>query len=170
MEVRDLVTEELDKIDNGKVQLHDGCVACHIMFLLKKDMQKPEQDAADALSELLSKDAPLNEKFIETVEKVHMIERGLGGSFPLRERDSKDAYLDAYFKNVLDELEADLKEYGKDAVLRKLVLSYINLYLAQTIGVDYHAATEEVYYMLRKDSTGKKNQEIDRLVKKTLNT
>jgi uncharacterized protein YpmB len=38
------------------------------------------------------------------------------------------------------------------------------LYLAQTIGVDYHAATEELYYLLRKDHS--KDSKISQLVAK----
>lgn len=161
-DINEVVLKELERIEENKVQLQQGCVACHIMFLLKEKTGKSEQDAADILSELLSKDVKLNERFINVVENVHMIQRGLGGSFPLRERESKDAYLDAYFKNVLDELESDIKHQGNDTVRRKLILGYLNLYVAQTIGVDYHAATEEVYYMLRKDTD--KNRHIERLI------
>jgi hypothetical protein len=44
------------------------------------------------------------------------------------------------------------------------VLAYISLYLAQTIGVDYHAATEELYYLLRKKDS--KNAQIDEIISK----
>ena len=36
-------------------------------------------------------------------------------------------------------------------VLRKLLLSSISLQVAQNLGIDYHAATEELYYYLRKN-------------------
>ncbi len=35
-------------------------------------------------------------------------------------------------------------------VLRKLIMSQIALELAQNLGIDYHAATEELYYYMRK--------------------
>ncbi|MFM7796944.1 MAG: hypothetical protein ACKO7N_09290, partial [Candidatus Nitrosotenuis sp.] len=53
--------------------------------------------------------------------------------------------------NVLDELSSDLIVFSPEILLRKLLLVYLSLYIAQTIGVDYHAATEELYYILRKD-------------------
>lgn len=36
-------------------------------------------------------------------------------------------------------------------VLRKLLLSSISLQVAQNLGIDYHAATEELYYYMRKN-------------------
>ena len=39
--------------------------------------------------------------------------------------------------------------YGKDIVMRKLLITYLSLQLAQTIGVDHHAAKEELYYYMR---------------------
>ncbi len=88
----------------------------------------------------------------------------MGGAFAARERESKDSYLEAYFSNVLDELASDLHFASHDVILRKLLLSYLALYLAQTIGVDYHAATEELYYLLRKDDA--KNSKIAHLIAK----
>ena len=35
--------------------------------------------------------------------------------------------------------------------MRKLVLSHIALNIAQNLGIDYHAATEELYYYMRKN-------------------
>jgi hypothetical protein len=55
-------------------------------------------------------------------------------------------------RNVLSELSADLVNYGTDIVLRKLLLiTSISLEIAQKIGIDYHAATEELYYYMRKN-------------------
>lgn len=162
--VQEMIREELQKVLAHKESLHDGCAACHIIFSLKNKTGTSEQDCADALSEALTADPKLNEEFIETIEKIHMIERSMGGTFALRERESKDAYLEAYFANVLEELRADTIKYSQHAVLRKLVLAYISLYLAQTIGVDYHAATEELYYLLRK--TDSKNAQIDEIISK----
>lgn len=146
--------------------MNQGCAACHVIFSMKQEITGSEQDAADMLSEILTEDQKLNQEFIETVEQIHMVERGFGGPFPKRDRESKDDYLDAYFKNVLDELNSDSKQYSKEAVLRKLLLSHIGLYIAQTLGVDYHAATEELYYILRKDDS--KNEMISRTIQRIL--
>ena len=159
-----LIRKELDKIKDHQVHLHGGCVACHMIFTLKERLGVPEQNAADLLSEILTNDSTLNREFIDIVEKIHMNERNLGGSFSLRERESKDNYLEAYFSNVLDELTSDLITASHQIILRKLLLSYLALYLAQTIGIDYHAATEELYYLLRKDDS--KNSKISQLIAK----
>jgi hypothetical protein len=159
-----LIKSELTKIKNHDVELHEGCVACHMIFTLKRHLNSSEQDAADLLSEVLTHDSTLNHEFIDVVEQIHMSERNMGGSFALRERESKDSYLEAYFSNVLDELAADLKTMSSQVILRKLLLSYLGLYLAQTIGIDYHAATEELYYLLRKDNN--KNSKISQLIAK----
>jgi len=163
-ELRNMIIIELEKIKNHKTHLDQGCAACHVMFSLKDTLGSSEQDCADMVSQILSEDSKLNEEFIETVEQIHMNERGLGGSFAMRERESKDAYLDAYFANVLDELSSDLTQYSSEILLRKLLLAYISLYIAQTIGVDYHAATEELYYILRKNE--KKNLQLDEFIDK----
>lgn len=49
------------------------------------------------------------------------------------------------------ELSSDLINYGTDTVLRRLLVSNIALEIAQNIGIDYHAATEELYYYMRKN-------------------
>ena len=160
----DFIRQELDKIKEHKVDLHGGCVACHMIFTLKENLKSSEQNSADLLSEILTHDSDLNREFIDIVEQIHMNERHLGSSFALRERESKDNYLEAYFSNVLDELTSDLITSSHQIILRKLLLSYLALYLAQTIGVDYHAATEELYYLLRKDDS--KNSKISQLIAK----
>ncbi|MGI0008739.1 MAG: hypothetical protein ACRD92_03875 [Nitrosopumilaceae archaeon] len=160
----DFIRNELDDIREHQVKLHGSCVACHMIFRLKEKLESSEQNAADLLSEVLTSDSVLNREFIDVVEKIHMNDRHLGGSFALRERESKDSYLEAYFSNVLDELTSDLITSSHQIMLRKLLLSYLALYLAQTIGVDYHAATEELYYLLRKDDS--KNSKISQLVAK----
>ena len=43
------------------------------------------------------------------------------------------------------------KYVRSDIVLRKLLISAIALEIAQNIGIDYHAATEELYYYMRKN-------------------
>ena len=159
-----LVKETLGKIKNHEIELQQGCVACHVIFSLKQNSGRSEQDAADLLSDVLTHDSKLNSEFIEVVEQIHMSERSMGGTFAARKRDSKDSYLETYFSNVLDELTSDLHFASHQVILRKLLLSYLALYLAQTIGVDYHAATEELYYLLRKDDA--KNSKIARLIAK----
>lgn len=163
-EIKDIINQELEKILTHQSQLQNGCAACHVMFSLKSRLDMPEQDCADLVSEVLTGDRVLNEKFIYTVEQIHMIERKLGGSFTLRERESKDAYLEVYFSNVLEEIRSDLNHFSYKVLLRKLLLAYLSLYIAQTIGVDYHAATEELYYILRKDE--KKNLQIEEFISK----
>ena len=159
-----IVRQTLARIKNHEVELHQGCVACHVIFSIKENSGRSEQDAADLLSEVLTHDSDLNTEFIEVVEQLHMKERNTGGAFAARERESKDSYLEAYFSNILDDLASDLHLGSHDIILRKLLLSYLALYLAQTIGVDYHAATEELYYLLRKDEG--KNSKIAQLIAK----
>ncbi|MDE1829458.1 MAG: hypothetical protein KGI25_03955 [Thaumarchaeota archaeon] len=159
-----LIRDTMSKIKSHEIELHQGCVACHVIFTLKQKSGRSEQDAADLLSNVLTHDPKLNSEFIEVVEQVHMKERNMGGAFATRERESKDNYLEAYFSNVLDELTSDLNFASYQVILRKLLLSYLGLYLAQTIGVDYHAATEELYYLLRKDDV--KNSKIAHLIAK----
>lgn len=164
VKVSDMIKEELLKIQNHQTDLHGGCAACSVIFSLKNKLASSEQDCADALSDVLTDDPTLNQQFIEVVEQIHMSERQLGGAFVLRDRESKDSYLDAYFTNVLDELKSDLGHYSHGVLIRKLLLSYLGLYIAQTIGVDYHAATEELYYLLRKNP--QKNSQIDEFLSK----
>ena len=52
-------------------------------------------------------------------------------------------------KDGLYELNGDLVNYGKDIVMPKLLLTYLSLRLAQSVGVDHHAAKEELYYYMR---------------------
>ena len=158
------IKKELDNIKDHQIDLHGSCVACHIIFRLKEKLESSEQNAADLLSEILTDNSILNREFIDVVEKIHMSDKHLGGSFALRERESKDSYLEAYFSNVLDELTSDLITTSHQIILRKLLLSYLSLYLAQTIGIDFHAATEELYYLLRKDDS--RNSKISQLIAK----
>lgn len=79
-----------------------------------------------------------------------MKQRMMGLTFAIKTREAKDRYIDSQFKNALDELLADAANYGTDIVIRKLVMSYIGLEIAQNLGIDYHAATEELYYYMRK--------------------
>lgn len=162
--VKNLIKEELEKIRTHQTELQQGCAACHVMFSLNEKLNLPEQDCADLISEILTGDPQLNEEFVQTVEQIHMLERQVGGAFALMQRESKNAYLDAYFANVLDELGSDLNQFSHKLLIRRLLLAYLSLYIAQTIGVDYHAATEELYYLLRKNEV--KNLQLDEFISK----
>lgn len=75
----------------------------------------------------------------------------MGVQFSIKSREAKDRYIDANLKNVISELAVDIKNYGIELVLRKLLLSLVSVQLAQNIGVDHHAATEELYYYMKKN-------------------
>jgi hypothetical protein len=114
-------------------------------------MQISESRASDLLSQILFHDQQLNDSFIEMVENIHMKRRNMAIPFALKNRDVKDRYIESNFKNFLEEISYDFINYGHDLVLRKLVISAIALEIAQNIGIDYHAATEELYYYIRKN-------------------
>jgi cobalamin biosynthesis protein CbiD len=132
--------------------MQNECSACHhILFKLADKMQTSESDASDLLSEILTHDAELNDLFIEMVENIHMKQRMMAVAFSIKNRQAKDKYIDSNFRNTLSELSSDLINYGSAIVLRKLLISSIALGIAQNIGIDYHAATEELYYYMRKN-------------------
>ena len=85
------------------------------------------------------------------VEKIHMKERLMGLQFSIKSREAKDRYIDANIKNIISELSTEIKNFGMEIVLRKLLLSLMSVQLAQNIGVDHHAATEELYYYMKKN-------------------
>jgi hypothetical protein len=146
-----IISEEISNIkDNPSIVKANGCAACHVLFSIVDRMHLNESEASDILSQILFHDPHLNESFIEMVENVHMKQRMMAIPFSIRTRESKDKYIDSNLKNVLSELSADLVNYGTDIVLRKLLLLSISLEIAQNIGIDYHAATEELYYYMRK--------------------
>jgi len=149
---KQLISDEINKVSNDPSIIRDnGCAACHILFNLIDKLQINESDASDILSEVLFHDLKMNDRFIEMVENIHMKQRMMAVPFSIKSRDAKDKYIDSNFKNLLAELSSDLVNYGTDIVLRKLLLSSIALEIAQNIGVDYHAATEELYYYMRKN-------------------
>ncbi|HEX7259173.1 MAG TPA: hypothetical protein VF242_14045 [Nitrososphaeraceae archaeon] len=149
---KSIILQEINQIDSDPSKVKEnGCAACHILFTVVNKMQISEQDASEILSEILSKDTKLNDLFIEMVESIHMKQRMIGITFSIKTRQAKDRYIDMNFKNFLEELSTDLVNHGTDIVLRKLLLSSISLQLAQNIGIDYHAATEEIYYYIRKN-------------------
>jgi hypothetical protein len=146
-----ITSEEIScVINNPSVIKANGCAACHVLFSIVDKMHLNESEASDLLSQILFHDSKLNESFIEMVENVHMKQRMMAIPFSIRTRESKDKYIDSNLKNVLSELSSDLVNYGTDIVLRKLLILSISLEIAQNIGIDYHAATEELYYYMRK--------------------
>ena len=146
-----IISNEVTEVagDPSRVR-ENGCAACHVLFTLVRTMDLSETDAADLLAEVLLAKPELNDRFIEMVENIHMKRRMMGVTFSIKTREAKDRYIDSQFKNSLDELLADTASYGVEIVLRKLVMSHIALGLAQNLGIDYHAATEELYYYMRK--------------------
>jgi hypothetical protein len=146
-----LVEQEVSEVclDSRRVK-ENGCAACHVLFTIAGRMNLSEADAADLLSEVLTERPDLNDRFIEMVEQVHMKQRLMGVAFSIKTRDSKDRYIDSQLKNALDELLADAANYGAPLAVRKLVMAQVALQIAQGLGIDYHAATEELYYYMRK--------------------
>ncbi|VFJ13422.1 conserved protein of unknown function [Candidatus Nitrosocosmicus franklandus] len=84
------------------------------------------------------------------IEYIHMKRRMMGTIFALKTREAKDSYILSNLKNTLEELQSDMICYGVDIVLRKLLLTMIYLDIAKNIGIDHHASTEELYYVVRK--------------------
>ena len=150
-EAKQIILHEINRINaNPSTIKVNGCAACHVLFSIVDNMHLNESEASDLLSQILFHDSHLNELFIEMVENVHMKQRMMGVPFSIKTRESKDKYVDSNLRNVLSELSADLVNYGTDIVLRKLLIMSISLEIAQNIGIDYHAATEELYYYMRK--------------------
>ena len=146
-----LVENEVAAVGNDpNIIKGSGCAACHVLFKVKDTMQVSEQDAADLLSEVLLDNEALNDRFIDMVEQIHMKSRMMGTTFAIKTREAKDRYIEGNFRNTLSELGSDTATYGTEIVMRKLILSHIALNIAQNLGIDYHAATEELYYYMRK--------------------
>jgi hypothetical protein len=146
-----ITSEEINRVyTNPSTIKVNGCAACHVLFTIVDKMHVNESEASDLLSQILFHDPQLNESFIEMVEDVHMKQRMMGVPFSIKTRESKDKYIDSNLKNVLSELSSDLVNYGTDIVFRKLLIMSISLEIAQNLGIDYHAATEELYYYMRK--------------------
>jgi hypothetical protein len=55
-----------------------------------------------------------------------MKQRMMGVSFSLKSRDSKNRYINSQMKDGLYELDVDLMNYGKDIVMRKLLITYLS--------------------------------------------
>ena len=147
-----IIDSEITKVIlNSSLIESGGCASCHVLFKLVDALSLNESDAGDLLSQVLYENPELNEKFIEMIEKIHMKERLMGVQFSIKSREAKDRYIDANIKNVISELAVDIKNYVIELVLRKLLLSLVSVQLAQNIGVDHHAATEELYYYMKKN-------------------
>ena len=152
IEAKEIILGEVQNVhDNPSEVRQDGCAACHVLFTLVNKMQISESHASDLLSQILFHDQQLNDSFIEMVENIHMKQRNMAIPFVLKNRNAKDRHIESNFKNSLEELSYDVINYGHDLVLRKLMISAIALEIAQNIGIDYHAATEELYYYMRKN-------------------
>ena len=148
----EIINKEIEELNKNAAKVKgNGCAACHVLFKVMESMMVSEQDASDLLSEVLSVSGTLNEDFIAMVESIHMKQRMMGVTFAIKTRDAKDRYIDSNFKNTLNELLSDASSYGPDILMRKLILSNIALNIAQNLGADYHAATEELYYYMRKN-------------------
>ena len=151
LEAKEIILGELENVRNNPSKVRqDGCAACHVLFTLIDKMQISESRASDLLSQILFHDQQLNDSFIDMVENIHMKRRNMAIPFALN-RDAKDRHIESNFKNFLEEISYDFINYGHDLVLRKLMISAIALEIAQNIGIDYHAATEELYYYMRKN-------------------
>jgi hypothetical protein len=149
---KEIILEQMNHlITNPDVIKRNACAACHILLELVNKMHINELDATDLLSQILIHDSHLSDTFVEMVEDIHMKRRMMAIPFVLKSRSAKDKYIDSNFKNFLEEKSSELVNYGYDLVLRKLLISAIALEIAQTIGVDYHAAMEELYYYMRKN-------------------
>ena len=134
---KNLTEQEINAVMMMPTRVREnGCVACHILFTLVNRMGISEASASDQLSEILTHDQNLNEKFIDVVEKIHMKRRMMGVSFSLKSRDSKNRYINSQMKDGLYELDIGLVNYGKDIVMRKLLITYLSLLFAQCIGID----------------------------------
>lgn len=150
IEAEAIIKNEVERVNQNPAAIKgNGCAACHVLFKVKESMNVSEQDAADLLSEVLLDNRSLNEDFISMVESIHMRQRMMGTTFAIKTREAKDRYINSNFKNTLSELLADASVYGTEIVMRKLLLSNIALNIAQNVGIDYHAATEELYYYMR---------------------
>lgn len=157
--VRDIISREVGIKDmDARVE----CFACHVMYKVMHECNLDEATAADLLSQVLSEDSALNERFIQAMEYLHLYTRARAIWFYSKDRVEKDSYLAMHVKNAIAELEHEAREYGKDVMLRRLLLSYLSTYIAQIIGMDLHASTEELYYLLRKK--GELEQEIGKMI------
>ncbi len=153
MDVRSIVVKSIDGILNGYTDVSSiECFVCRVIYDIMNNADMDESAAADKLSEILSSDRELNERFIAAVEYVHLYSRARALWFYSKSKEEKDSYLATHIKNALLELEYEGNEYGREYIVRRLLLAYLSSYIAQIVGMDLHASTEEIYYMLRGSS------------------
>ena len=66
---KNLIEQEINAVMMMPTRVREnGCVACHILFTLVNRMRISEASASDQLSEILTHDPNLNEKFIDVVD------------------------------------------------------------------------------------------------------
>ncbi|NHI02539.1 hypothetical protein DYY67_0578 [Candidatus Nitrosotalea sp. TS] len=51
-EAEAVIRETLDQIKKHEIELHQGCVACHVIFSITQKSGRSEQDAADLMSQV----------------------------------------------------------------------------------------------------------------------
>ena len=154
IEAKQIIKNEISVVTNNPSIIEvNGCTALSCVVQSQRAMHVNEQEAADLVSEVLLDNKDLNDEFISMVEEIHMKARMMGNIFAIKTREAKDRYIDSNFKNTLSELTSDASVYGTEIVMRRLILSNIALNIAQNLGVDYHAAMEELYYYMRKKDT-----------------
>jgi hypothetical protein len=151
IEAEQIIKNEISVVTNNPSIIKGNAAALLVMCCSKsKIMHVSEQDAATWFQKSYWTKMPLNDEFISMVEEIHMKARMMGNIFAIKTREAKDRYIDSNFKNTLSELTSDACVYGTEIVMRTLILSNIALNIAQNLGVDYHAAMEELYYYMRK--------------------
>ena len=146
-----ITSEEINRVNTNPstIKVNGCCMSC-VILLSRQNACEMNQNLLIFYHRYCSMTKSLNESFIEMVENLHMKQRMMGVTFSIKTRESKDKFIDSNLRNVLSELSADLVNYGTDIVLRKLVITSISLEIAQNLGIDYHAATEELYYYMRR--------------------
>ncbi len=164
LKVREIIAREVDDVKGKGIGSGVECFACHVIYTVMSECGIDEATAADLLSEVLSEDPSLNDRFIQAMEYLHLYSRARALWFYSKDRVEKDDYLMMHVRNAIAEIEYEAREYGNDAVFRRLLLSYLSTYIAQIIGMDLHASTEELYYLLRKK--GELEEEIERVIKR----
>ena len=88
-----IIRSEISAVMKNPLKIkQNGCAACHVLFSIMNKMQVSEQDATDLLSEVLLENSILND-FVDMVEEIHMRARLMGNTFLIKNRESKDRYI-----------------------------------------------------------------------------